>query len=79
MLFSRKHQLTLPDTDLYVGDTRALARVDHYKYLGLNCRPLMVPPYWLSMQKNKQTRMLLGMLCRNFLSIFQLTHPCETV
>ena len=30
------YQLTLPDTDLYVGDTRALARVDHYKYLGLN-------------------------------------------
>ena len=36
MVFSRKHQQTLPDTDLYVGNTHALARVDHYKYLRLN-------------------------------------------
>ena len=65
MLFSRKHQLTLPDTDLYVGDTHALARVDHYKYLGLNFSTDLSWSHHIGLVC-KKTRKLLGMLYRNF-------------
>ena len=65
MLFSRKHQMTLPATDLYVDDTHALARVDHYKYLGLNFSTDLSWSHHIGLVC-KKTRKLLGMLYRNF-------------
>ena len=65
MLFSRKHQMTLPATDLYVGDTHALARVDHYKYLGLNFSTDLSWSHHIGLVC-KKTRKLLRMLYRNF-------------
>ena len=63
--FSRKHQMTHPATDLYVGDTHALARVDHYKYLGLNFSTDLSCFHHIGLVC-KKTRKLLGMLYRNF-------------
>ena len=34
MVFSRKHHPTLPNAPLYVGDSHALNKRDHFKYLG---------------------------------------------
>ena len=65
MLFSRKHQQTLPDTDLYVGNTHVLARVDHYKYLGLNFSTDLSWSHHVGLIC-KKTRKLVGMLYRNF-------------
>ena len=65
MLFSRKHQMTLPAADLYVGDTHALARIDHYKYLGLNFSTDLSWSHHIGLVC-KKTRRLLGMLYRNF-------------
>ena len=57
--------MTLPATDLYVGDTHALARVDHYKYLGLNFSTDLSWSHHIGLVC-KKTRKLLGMLYRNF-------------
>ena len=62
MPFSRKHQQTLSDTN---GNTHALARVDHYKYLGLNFSTDLSWSHHVG-QICKKTRKLVGMLYRNF-------------
>ena len=36
MIFTRKHQLTLPTSDLYMNKHHTLVKTNRYKYLGLN-------------------------------------------
>ena len=57
--------MTLPATDLYVGDTHALARVDHYRYFGLNFSTDLSWSHHIGLVC-KKTRKLLRMLYRNF-------------
>ena len=71
MLFSRKHHQTLPDTNLYVGDSHALAKVDHYKYLRLTFSTDLLWYYHVGLIC-KKTRKLIGMLYRNF---YQFSSP----
>ena len=61
MFFSRKHHQTLPDTNLYVGDSYALAKIDHYKYLGLNFSTDLSWSHHVGVIC-KKTRKLIGML-----------------
>jgi len=58
MLFSAD----LSGTDLYVGDPHALARVDCYKYLGLNFSTTFRGPTMYVGLVCKKTRKLIGLL-----------------
>ena len=71
MPFSRKCRQTLPDTNLYVGDSHALAKVDHYKYLGLNFYSDLSWCHHVGLIC-KKTRKLIGMFYRNF---YQFSSP----
>ena len=71
MVFSKKHQLTLPDSELHIGDSHALVRVSHYKYLGLNFSADLSWSHHIDLICRK-TRKLIGMLYRNF---YQFSSP----
>ena len=71
MVFSRKHHPTLPNAPLYVGDSHALNKRDHFKYLGVNFSTDLTWSYHIN-TICKKTRSLIGLLYRNF---YQFSNP----
>ena len=64
MIFTRKHQPTLPTSDLFVNNHHTLVKTNHYKYLGRNLSP---DPSWSHHIDHicTNTRKLVGMLNSN--------------
>ena len=71
MVFCRRHHPTLPNAPLYVGDSQALNKRDHFKYLGVNFSTDLAWSYHIN-TICKKTRKLIGLLCRNF---YQFSNP----
>ena len=71
MVFSRKHHPTLPNAPLCAGDSHALNKRDHYKYLGVNFSSDLTWSYHIN-TICKKTRKLIGLLYRNF---YQFSNP----
>ena len=67
MVFSRKHHPILPNDPLYVGDSHALNKRDHFKYLGVNFSTDLTWSYHIN-TICKKTRKLIGLLYRNFIN-----------
>ena len=64
MIFTRKHQPTLPNTDLYMNNHHTLVKTDHYKHLGFNLSSDLSWSHHIDLICTK-TRKLVGMLYRN--------------
>ena len=71
LVFSRKHHPTLPNAPLCAGDSHALNKRDHYKYLGVNFSSDLTWSYHIN-TICKKTRKLIGLLYRNF---YQFSNP----
>ena len=56
--FTRKHQLTLPTSNLYVNNHHAFVETNHSKYLGFNLFPdlFMVSPHCMILYDCMKTK-----------------------
>ena len=77
VVFSRKHHPTLQNAPLYVGDSHALNKQDHFKYLGVNFSTDLTWSYHINtLQENSKPNRT---IIQKLLSIFEPLNTFETI